>query len=262
MNRELPSTRTRRAWLGAPLVAALLFASCGGSDSSDSTDVDGGGTGDDATVVTEPLDVNAVPTGENVAPVASAVGAEADLVDEAVAGTDATPEATTQETGPISFTGAPLPIYDVAAGDPSLGIASPIVSGQGFDGTPIAIGGPSDNPTLLVFLAHWCPHCNDEVPTLIGLQEAGSLPVGLDVVGVSTAADSTRDNYPPSEWAEELNWPWPMMADDDVLTAISVFGGSSFPFAVIVDADGTVLGRKAGASDAAGLSAFIEGALS
>lgn len=244
------------------LVATLLFAACGGSDSSDSSGPDAdSGTDGDATVVTEPLDVNAVPTGENVAPVASAAGAEADVVDDVTAGTEAGPVALTQETGPVSYTGAPLPVYDIGFEDASLGMAAPVVNGQGFDGTPIVIGGPSDNPTLLVFLAHWCPHCNDEVPTLIGLQEAGSLPADLDVVGVSTAADSTRDNYPPSEWTQEVNWPWPMMADDDVLSAIAVFGGSSFPFAVMVGADGTVLGRKAGASDAAGLMAFIEGAL-
>ena len=33
----------------------------------------------------------------------------------------------------------------------------------GFDGAPLTIA-PTGKPMLVVFLAHWCPHCNAEIP--------------------------------------------------------------------------------------------------
>ena len=53
---------------------------------------------------------------------------------------------------------------------------------------------------MYVFLAHWCPHCNDEIPELIALDENGDIPENLAIVGISTAVAPDRDNYPPSEW--------------------------------------------------------------
>ena len=56
----------------------------------------------------------------------------------------------------------------------------------------MTIGGAGDKPTLLVFLAHWCPHCNREVPELIKLNDAGGIPADLDVIGISTASHPDR----------------------------------------------------------------------
>ena len=165
-----------------------------------------------------------------------------------------------QQNGPITVEGDPLAPFGPPE-DVSVGTAAPVVTGESFDGTPITIGGPTENPTLVVFLAHWCPHCNDEIPELIALDDAGDLPEGLDVVGVSTAVDPTGDNFPPSEWAVDKDWPWQMMADDEELSAIVAYGGTSFPFAVVLDAEGNVLARRAGSGSAAETLAFLEAAL-
>ena len=135
------------------------------------------------------------------------------------------------------------------------------MSGESFDGSAITIGGPTDNATMLVFLAHWCPHCNDEIPELLALEEAGSLPDDLDIIAVSTAVAEDRDNYPPSEWLDEKGWPWPAMADDEDLTAINAFGGTAFPFTTILDEEGEVLARRGGSAPADVILAFIEDAL-
>ncbi len=166
-----------------------------------------------------------------------------------------------QQNGPITVVGAALDPYDSTVEDLSVGAVAPVVEGESFDGTPITFGGPTDDPTFVVFLAHWCPHCNDEVPVLIGLEEAGLIPEGLDVIGVSTAVAADRDNYPPSEWIDDRDWPWPTMADDEVLSAINAVGGTSFPFAVVLDTDGTVLARKAGQATADETVVFLEAAL-
>ncbi len=152
-----------------------------------------------------------------------------------------------QETGPIEFEpGTQLEPFVDPVDDPMIGATAPIVAGERFDGSAITIGGETAGPTLYVFLAHWCPHCNDEIPKLIELDEDGRLPADLDIVGISTAADETRDNYPPSTWLTEKGWPWDAMVDDENLSAIRVWGGSGFPYAVVVDDDGTVLSRRAG----------------
>ena len=166
-----------------------------------------------------------------------------------------------QENGPIAVEGLPLVPFDQSIADDSIGTAAPVVSGESFDRTPITIGGPTDSPTMVVFLAHWCPHCNDEIPELIELEESGALPDDLEIIAVSTAVADDRDNYPPSEWLDEKGWPWAAMADNEELTAISVFGGTAFPFTTILDEDGIVLGRRGGSAPADVILEFIEASL-
>lgn len=165
------------------------------------------------------------------------------------------------ETRPVEVTGEALAPFEDPAADPAVGQASPVVTGEGFDGTPMTIGGESDNPTMLVFLAHWCPHCNREVPEVIKLNDAGGIPADLDVVGISTAAASDRPNYPPSEWIVEKGWPFPTLVDSENSEALQAFGGTGFPFLVIVDSDGTVLARQSGESTADELGAWIDATL-
>lgn len=185
---------------------------------------------------------------------------ESDTVQDAEGAVDAD-SAGLQQNGPIDVAGAALDPYDSTIDDLSVGMPAPVVRGESFDGTAMVIGEPTGNPTMIVFLAHWCGHCNAEVPELIGLEEAGLIPEGLDVVGVSTAAAADRDNYPPSQWIIDKGWPWPTMADDEIQTAISAFGGTAFPFTVVLDADGTVLARKSGQATGDETVAFLDAAL-
>jgi len=166
-----------------------------------------------------------------------------------------------EQTRPVEVTGEALAPFEDPAADPAVGQASPVVNGQGFDGTAMTIGGAGDKPTLLVFLAHWCPHCNREVPEVIKLNDAGGIPADLDVIGISTAVASDRPNYPPSEWIVDKGWPFPTMADSENSEALSAFGGTGFPFLVMVDSDGTVLARQSGESTADELGAWIDATL-
>lgn len=182
--------------------------------------------------------------------------------------TDAPAESTaTSESAPVENSatlitvGAALPQLENGAPDAAVGTAAPMVTGQQFDGTEISIGGASDGSTMLVFLAHWCPHCNDEIPELLELRDNGELPAGLNVVGISTAVASDRENYPPSQWMEEKGWEWPVLADTESSEAFQTYGGSGFPFTVLLDAEGNVLARKSGSSDAAQIKAWIDASL-
>jgi cytochrome c biogenesis protein CcmG/thiol:disulfide interchange protein DsbE len=162
-----------------------------------------------------------------------------------------------EQIRPVSFEGDPLPGFVDAASDPAVGVAAPVVDGQDFDGAPITLGGAADGPTLLVFLAHYCPHCNAEIPEILDAYGEGLLPTDLEIVGISTNAHPDGPNYPPSEWVADKGWIWPTMADDAATTAMGVFGGPAFPYMVLLDEDGNVVARRTGELGADALGAWV-----
>ena len=92
------------------------------------------------------------------------------------------------------MTGDALPRLADDGDDPAIGETPPTLQGYSFDGTPITIGPDSGDgkATMVVFLAHWCPHCNREVPRLVQWYEKdGGVPDDLNIVGVSTGTSDT-----------------------------------------------------------------------
>ncbi len=159
-----------------------------------------------------------------------------------------------EQTAPVELDGAALPqlpegvrIGD-ATSDPAFGTTAPTLTGTGFDGTDVVIGADG-SPKVVYFLAHWCPHCQAEVPLIQDLIEDGRLPDGLDVYAVSTAVDRGRGNFPPSDWLGDEGFTPTVVRDDADGTAFATFGGSSFPYVVYLDGDNRVLGRSAGSLD-------------
>lgn len=149
-------------------------------------------------------------------------------------------------TGAVTITGTALPKYDHAVQpDPAVGSPVPDLSGKNFEGTPVSIvrGG---NPKVIIFLAHWCPHCQNEVPALQGWIRQHGMPQGVDLFSVSTSVDASRDNYPPDKWLKREGWTVPVIADDAKSSARDAFGLSGFPYWVFVDAKGNVFQRADG----------------
>jgi thiol-disulfide isomerase/thioredoxin len=64
---------------------------------------------------------------------------------------------------------------------------------------------------VVVFVAHWCPHCQAEVPRIVALAKAGK--VSVPIVGVATGTDASAPNYPPSAWLQREGWPYPVLVD-------------------------------------------------
>ena len=141
--------------------------------------------------------------------------------------------------------GTPLPEGD-GASDPAMGSPAPAVSGFDYAGDPVDIAPGTDGPMLVVFLAHWCPHCNAEVPVLLEWEASGDIPADLQVVGVSTAVSADRPNYPPDQWLADKGWGWPVIADDAEQTAARAYGLTGYPFLTFIDADGNVVARTSG----------------
>ena len=150
------------------------------------------------------------------------------------------------ENQPVEVVGEDLEALPKGGTDPSVGVTAPTLNGYAFDGSNLSVTPGNGKPYMVVFLAHWCPHCNDEVPRLIDWKESGAVPADLQVIAVSTAVASDRPNYPPSQWVVNKAWPWPVMADSEAMDAAQAYGVSGFPFFTIVGADGKVKARASG----------------
>jgi cytochrome c biogenesis protein CcmG, thiol:disulfide interchange protein DsbE len=146
---------------------------------------------------------------------------------------------------PVAVSGDHLPALTDPSADPAAGLQLPRISGQGVDGQALEIG-PDDGPMAIVILAHWCPHCQAELPALAEYIAQGAVPNGVRVVGLSTAIDPVRPNYPPSAWFEREGWTQPTLVDDADNTALNALGVNNFPGFVFVDADGRVTQRLTG----------------
>jgi thiol-disulfide isomerase/thioredoxin len=160
------------------------------------------------------------------------------------------------EIGPVAVRGDGLPALGAATidTDPALGMQAPELFGQNYDGEITDVDFSSGAPTMVVFLAHWCPHCNAEVPRLNELRDGGKFPADLRVVAVSTAVAPGRPNFPPSTWVHDVDWTYPVIADGvdvqrETFIASDSYGVDGFPFIVVLDGDGMVKARWSGESE-------------
>jgi hypothetical protein len=148
-------------------------------------------------------------------------------------------------TQPLAIEGAPLPDLPESGTDPAIGQAIPRLVGTGTRGETVEIG-PADGAQAIVVVAHWCPHCQAEIPQLSDWLANHDVPDGVRVVTLSTGIDPARPNYPPSAWLGREGWPAPVLIDDASSSGLASLGLHLFPGFVFVRADGTVASRVVG----------------
>ena len=163
-------------------------------------------------------------------------------------------EAPPVETATVRVDGAPLPAF--TAPTDATGVAAPKLSGVDFRSTPVDLT-TGNTARVYGFFAHWCPHCQAELPSLTEWAGATELPDDVEVVAVSTAVEPSADNWPPSAWFEREGWTGTVLIDSPEGTAASAFGLTAFPFWVVTDADGDVLLRTTGVLDHSQLDQLV-----
>lgn len=156
--------------------------------------------------------------------------------------------------GTPTISGAALDQLPAGTDDPARGREAPGVIGADFDGEATAIDPASGDATIVLFLAHWCPHCQEEVPVVGQWLATNPLPDGVEFVSVATSTDPARPNFPPAAWLEGEAWPVPVIVDDADGTVARAYGLSAFPFWVFIAPDGTIVQRWAGALEPADLT--------
>lgn len=146
--------------------------------------------------------------------------------------------------GEVEVSGALLPPSGTLP-DPAIGQTAPTITGADWDGNEVTIA-PDGDPKLVVFLAHWCPHCQNEVPVVQDWVDAGNLPDGVKLVAVSTLTDRRRPNWPPQNWLVRESWSSPVIMDNNINAVSAAFGMAGTPFWVALDGNNRVLARVAG----------------
>jgi cytochrome c biogenesis protein CcmG/thiol:disulfide interchange protein DsbE len=134
-------------------------------------------------------------------------------------------------------------------------MTAPTVQGADFDGTPVAIQ-PNGRPTAIMFIAHWCPHCQREVPVVQSWIDANGMPPNVDFLSVATGIDPSRPNYPPDEWLAREGWTVPVIVDPTNSVAMA-YGLPAYPYWVFLDGDGKVVARTTGELTTAQLVAYL-----
>ena len=146
----------------------------------------------------------------------------------------------------VSIEGASLPRYEGQEPDPAMEMRAPAFAATSFDGTEVSVL-PGDGVAKVIgFFAHWCPHCQRELPRIAGWMADNQLPAGVEVIAVSTAVEPGRPNYPPSAWFEEEQWPAVVVRDSAESEISGAYGLGGFPYTVGIDAEGRVVARVAG----------------
>ena len=151
--------------------------------------------------------------------------------------------------------GVPLPPYVDGIVDPAVGQPLLEVDGADFSGNPVSIRADG-HPKILLFIAHWCPHCQREVPVVQDWIDANGMPAGVDLISVATSIDPTLPNYPPDAWLAREGWEVPVIVDGDRQIAAG-YGLTAFPYWVAIDADGKVAKRLTGELTPAQLDALV-----
>ncbi len=143
--------------------------------------------------------------------------------------------------------GDALPRHDsTLAVDPAVGQPAPKITASYFDNTEVTIDLADGTPRLVMFFAHWCPHCQDEVRSIVERFGPNGLAGGVELLAISTSVQEGQPNYPPSRWFLREDWAYPVLRDSETNDLAAAFGLTSFPFAVAVDGQGNIVARSSG----------------
>lgn len=161
--------------------------------------------------------------------------------------------------GHVTVTGTAIPELPQDGADPAISCIAPIIDGQSFAGEPMRVGGATDKPTLVFLGAHWCPHCNEELPKVLEWAKANDIDAKADMVLISTGVQKNQANYPPKAWiADTLHWDLPALADNIDGDAARAFGLTAYPMLVVLDTAGMVQFRAIGAFDLDDLTPLVD----
>ena len=117
-----------------------------------------------------------------------------------------------------------------------------------------------EKATVWLVWAHWCPHCQNELPELSAFWDEArpTTPTSRSSRSASSI-DPTRGN-PLEAYLDDSGFTFPVLVDPDNSLATTM-GTTAFPFWVVTGPDGRVLLRRPGAlglDQMAGLFGSIE----
>ena len=150
--------------------------------------------------------------------------------------------------GILVVEGAPLPPmtdkFSIGK-DPAFGLRAPLIRGTDWNNNPVGIDPDDQQAKVVVFLAHWCPYCQAEVPALQQWINTTPTNFGTQFIAVTTSINPTRPNWPPGDWLEREGWTPPTILDDGENRVADAYGLVAFPYWVVINKEGFVVHRIA-----------------
>lgn len=148
--------------------------------------------------------------------------------------------------GTIAVTGTALASYAQDAADPAIGQTIPRISGVQFDNKQLDIVPNDGVPKIIMVVAHWCPHCQAEVPRVQEWLDKAGMPADVELFTVATGNDPAKGNFPASDWLRSKDWSVPTIVDDKASQAGQALGVTAFPFFIVTNGQGKVIYRTSG----------------
>jgi thiol-disulfide isomerase/thioredoxin len=167
-------------------------------------------------------------------------------------------------TAPVTITGNPVSAMPDstsltdASSEPSYGKVAPTLAGTNFSGDDVTIA-PDGKYKAVYFIAHWCPHCQKEVPLVAQLISEGKVPANMEIYAVSTSVRADAGNYPPQVWLDRVKLgATGIIRDDPNSDALVAYGSGGFPYVVYLDGQNRVIARSSGELGKDGIQAMWE----
>ncbi len=126
---------------------------------------------------------------------------------------------------------------------------------QGRDGSPHTLAELRGAPAVINFWATWCGPCREEMPLLQKLSETYTAQ-GVRFVAISLDAPDTQDKIDAAIQKRGFRIPVWTGATDHTLTDLQL--GVLVPATLILDADGTVIGKIEGQASAKDLRSRLD----
>lgn len=133
---------------------------------------------------------------------------------------------------------------------PVAGATAPDFNVMAKDGSTLTKANIAGKPTLMVFFASWCPHCQTEAPRIKDL--AAQNP-DLQVVFIGVSDRETVDDI--YNFQQKFNLPFPMYQDGG--KAAAAYGIASYPTLMAVDKGGIIRDVQTGEKSPTELNAIV-----
>jgi cytochrome c biogenesis protein CcmG, thiol:disulfide interchange protein DsbE len=131
---------------------------------------------------------------------------------------------------------------------PLVGLPAPPVVGTALDGRPVDLSVYRGRYVVLNFFATWCQPCREEHPEMIEFTERHPGENAPAIVGVAYDANDVSN---ARSFFAEFGGNWPVVSNGSQI-AVS-YGVRGLPESFVIDPDGRVKNRVAGALTADGL---------
>ncbi|NCG35323.1 MAG: redoxin domain-containing protein [Dehalococcoidales bacterium] len=156
----------------------------------------------------------------------------------------------TFEFSEVTVKGGALPEFNRTGKDLAIGAFAPIPTGVDLYGNPITmttrVGLEERKASVIVFLAHWCSHCQREVPMIQNWINKNGSSDNINLFSVATYIEKNKPNYPPNDWLIREQWSSSVIFDNEENIIAEHFGLNAFPYWVFLNSDGTVNMRHSG----------------